>query len=68
MNTGAIDFPSGGASIAAKTVRITLGSLYMRQNHPFSPDIAEFLTELCRQEASPATARNYAADLRAFAR
>src|SRR4051794_39471790 len=40
----------------------------MRQNHPVSPDIEEFLAELRRQEASAATVRNYAADLRAFAR
>lgn len=40
----------------------------MRQSHHCSPDIAEFITELGRQEASPASARNYAAHLRAFAR
>ena len=37
----------------------------MRQNHPLPPDVEEFLAELHRQEASPATVRNYAADLRA---
>lgn len=40
----------------------------MRQTNPVSPDIDEFVAELHRQDASPATVRNYAADLRAFAR
>ena len=34
----------------------------------FPLEVAEFLSELRRQEASPATVRNYGADLRAFAR
>ena len=34
----------------------------------FPCEIDEFLAELHRQETAPATARNYAADLRAFAR
>jgi site-specific recombinase XerD len=38
----------------------------MGQDTPL--DIDEFLAELRRQEVSPATERNYAADLRAFAR
>jgi integrase/recombinase XerC len=38
----------------------------MRQSHP--GEIDAFVEELRRQDASPATVRNYAADLRAFAR
>ena len=38
----------------------------MRQDPPV--DIDEFVAELRRQEASPATMRNYGADLRVFAR
>jgi site-specific recombinase XerD len=40
----------------------------MSQDHPLPPDIEAFVAELQRQDASPATVRNYAADLRAFAR
>ncbi len=40
----------------------------MRQDHPSPVDIEAFLVDLRRQDASPATVRNYAADLRAFAR
>jgi integrase/recombinase XerD len=40
----------------------------MRHDHPLPPDIEEFLAALRRQEAAPATVRNYGADLRAFAR
>ncbi len=40
----------------------------MRQTNSFSPDIDDFVAELQRQDASPATVRNYTADLRAFAR
>lgn len=40
----------------------------MAQDHPLPSDIDDFLTELGRQDAAPATVRNYAADLRAFAR
>src|SRR5215218_3877131 len=40
----------------------------MSQTDPVSPDIEDFVVELHRQDASPATVRNYAADLRAFAR
>ena len=40
----------------------------MSQHHPVSPDIEDFVAELLRQESSPATVRNYAADLRVFAR
>ena len=38
----------------------------MRQDTP--PDSDEFVADLRRQEASPATVRNYGADLRVFAR
>src|SRR3712207_3140915 len=38
----------------------------MTENHPV--DIDQFLADLRRQDAAPATVRNYAADLRAFAR
>src|SRR3712207_838537 len=40
----------------------------MGQDHPVPPDIDAFLADLRRQDAAPATVRNYAADLRAFAR
>jgi integrase/recombinase XerC len=40
----------------------------MHQTDPLPPDIEAFVAELRRQDASPATVRNYAADLRAFAR
>lgn len=40
----------------------------MSQHHLLPGDIEEFVAELRRQDASPATVRNYAADLRAFAR
>lgn len=40
----------------------------MHQHDPSPPDIDTFLAELRRQDAAPATVRNYAADLRAFAR
>jgi site-specific recombinase XerD len=40
----------------------------MHQDHPGPADIEAFLAELRRQDAAPETARNYAADLRAFAR
>jgi integrase/recombinase XerC len=40
----------------------------MRQTQPVSADIEDFVADLRRQESSPATVRNYAADLRAFAR
>src|SRR3712207_2358506 len=52
--------------IAPKTVRITFRPTDMTEDHPL--DIDEFLAELRRQDAAPATVRNYAADLRAFAR
>lgn len=37
-------------------------------HHDTPPDIDEFVIELRRQDAAPATVRNYAADLRVFAR
>ena len=40
----------------------------MSQDHPLPIEIGEFLADLRRQDAAPATLRNYAADLRAFAR
>src|SRR5688572_33044521 len=40
----------------------------MTQDHPLSPDVEAFLADLRRQDPAPATVRNHAADLRAFAR
>ncbi len=40
----------------------------MGQTAPLPPDVEAFLEDLRRQDASPATVRSYAADLRAFAR
>ena len=40
----------------------------MGQDHSLPPDIHDFLADLRRQDAAPATVRSYAADLRAFAR
>jgi site-specific recombinase XerD len=40
----------------------------MSQTDPLPPDIEAFVAEPRRQDASPATVRNYAADLNAFAR
>ena len=40
----------------------------MQQTNPLPPDIDAFVAELRRQDAAPATVRNYTADLRAFAR